>query len=153
MKLERKKALVARTLGIGKGRVHFNPQRVSELKEAITKQDIKDLLASGVISIREIKGRKKIVKRKIRRRAGSIKKRPKKTKRGYIIITRKLRAYLKSLKTKGQIPQEDFLQLRREIRARSFKSLAHMKESMGHTEHSDKAENKINRKIHKGAKK
>ena len=103
MKLERKKALVARTLGIGKGRVYFNSQRLSELKEAITKQDIKDLLASGAISIKEKKGRKKIVKRSIRRRAGSIKKKPKKTKREYIIITRKLRTYHKSMKTKGQI--------------------------------------------------
>jgi len=134
MKLERKKALVARTLGIGKNRVYFNQQRASELKEAITKQDIKDLLASGAILIREKKGRKKIVKRNIRRRAGSIKKKPKKTKREYIIITRKLRAYLKSLKTKGQISREDFLQLRREIRARSFKSLSHMKESISHKE-------------------
>lgn len=137
MKLEKKKALVARTLGIGKGRVYFSQKRLSELKEAITKQDIKDLLASGAISIKEKRGRKKIVKRNIRRRAGSIKKRPKKTKREYIIITRKLRAYLKSLKAKGQIPQKDFLQLRREIRARAFKSLSHMKESM----------------LHKGAKK
>ena len=128
MKLEKKKSLVARTLGVGKGRIKFNEGRLSEFKEAITKQDIKDLLEAGAISIKEKKGRRKIEKRKSRRRAGSIRKKPKRSKREYIIITRKLRAYLKSLKGKGKISAEDFKETRKQIRARSFKSLSHMKE-------------------------
>ena len=44
MKLEGKKDLVARTLGVGKGRIVFNVQRLEEIKQAITKQDIKDLV-------------------------------------------------------------------------------------------------------------
>src|SRR3989344_5480011 len=98
MKLENKRALAARTLKVGKNRVIFNSQRLSEIKEAITKQDIKDLVSSGVIRIKDKKGKRKIQKRKTRRRSGSIKKKVNKSKREYIILTRKLRAHLKKLK-------------------------------------------------------
>ena len=128
MKLERKKDLVARTLNVGKKRVIFNSQRLSEVKEAITKQDIKDLLSSGAITIREMKGRKAIEKRKGRRRAGSVRKKVKNSKKRYMTLTRKFRSHLKSLKLKGKISQEEFLELRKEIRASLFKDLSRLKE-------------------------
>ena len=43
MNLQKKKELAARTLTIGKDRIMFNTSRLDEIKEAITKQDIKDL--------------------------------------------------------------------------------------------------------------
>ena len=55
MKLEKKKSLVVRTLGVGKARIVFNTQRLSEINEAITKQDIKDLHKSVAIIIIEKK--------------------------------------------------------------------------------------------------
>ncbi|MFH1290145.1 MAG: 50S ribosomal protein L19e [Nanoarchaeota archaeon] len=128
MKLERKRELVSRALKIGKNRVAFNTQRLAELKEAITKQDIKDLKESGAIIVKEKKGRKKIQKRKTRRRAGSVKKKIKTRKQDYVTLTRKLRSYLAHLKKLKQISQEDFQEIRKEIRASSFRSLAHMKE-------------------------
>lgn len=128
MKLEGKRQLVARTLKIGKGRIIFNTQRLSEIKEAITKQDIRDLKEAGAISVRDKKGRKKVVKRKTRRRDGSIKKKVKTRKRDYVIMTRKLRAHLRILKERNKISREDFIELRKEIRSKDFRSLAHMKE-------------------------
>jgi len=101
---------------------------LSEIKEAITKQDIKDLKQSGAITIKEKKGRRKIQKRKTRRRAGSIKKKVNTRKKDYMTLTRKLRKYLSVLKEKSKISSEDFTQLRKEIRTKDFKSLAHMKE-------------------------
>ena len=128
MKLEKKKDLVARTLGVGKSRIIFNTQRLSEIKESITKQDVKDLIQSGAIRIREIKGRLRKEKRKTRRRIGTIKKRVKSGKREYVTITRKLRSYLKSLRKKGEISKDNYLQLRKRIRSREFKSLSQIKE-------------------------
>ena len=72
MKLNRKKELVSRTIGVGKGRILFNKERLSEIKEAITKQDIRDLVESKAIMIREITGRRKVERRRTRRRIGSI---------------------------------------------------------------------------------
>jgi len=130
MKLENKKALAAKTLGVGKGRIVFNRERLSEIKEAITKQDFRDLNKDGAISIKEIKGRKKLVKRKTRRRMGSIKKKVNTRKKDYVTLTRKLRAYIFELKKHGQITLERYRELRKEIRTRAFKSKANIKERL-----------------------
>lgn len=136
MKLENKKALISRALNVGKGRIILNTSRLAEIKEAITKQDVKDLLASGAIIVLGVKGRKVIVRRKTRRRMGSIKKKANSGKRGYIIITRKLRSYLLHLKKNEEISQENFLEFRKQIRAREFKSLGQMKERIKELEAS-----------------
>jgi len=130
VKLENKKSLAARALNIGKGRVIFNISRLSEIKEAITKQDIKDLKEGGAISIRETKGRRKVQKRRTRRKAGSIKKKVSTRKQDYVKLTRKLRKYLANLKARDNISNEDVKTLRKEIRSGDFRSLANMKESI-----------------------
>lgn len=134
MKLEKKKELIARALGVGKNSVILNTSRLSEIKEAITRQDAKDLLASGAISIKEKKGRKRNQKTSARRRHGSVRKKRKGGKKHYVILTRKLRAYVKKLQTKEKITMENYKQIRKEIRASNFRSLSHLKEritSMG----------------------
>ncbi|MEK6928053.1 MAG: 50S ribosomal protein L19e [Nanoarchaeota archaeon] len=130
MKLDKKKALAMSTLGIGKDRVVFNTQRLDEIKEAITKQDIRDLVVSGAIIIRDIKGRRTVVKRTTRRRAGSVKMKVNHGKKIYMIITRKLRAYAKELLDQEKITKEKYLKLRQQIKAHAFKSKAHFKEHL-----------------------
>ena len=128
MQLNKKKELAAKTLDIGKDRIVFNTSRLDEVKEAITRQDIRDLKASGAITVLPIKGRKTIVKRKTRRRAGSKKKVVKNRKRTYVLRTRKLRSYISELKKQGKITQEQNIKLRKEIRASIYRSKAHMKD-------------------------
>jgi len=128
MKLENKKFLAAKALKVGVNRVRFNRERLAEVKEAITKQDILDLSKDGAIKVIEIKGTKTRVKRKTRRRKGSIKIKVKTKKQEYMAITRKLRAYLKTQRDKEKINPEIYSKLRKEIRARKFKSLAQMKD-------------------------
>lgn len=131
MKLEKKKELAARTLGVGKGRVAFVSSRNKEIKEAITKQDIRDLVVDGAIVVKETKGRKKVTKRKNRRRAGKIKKSVNKRKELYMTLTRKLREYVKNMKAQGKITREEAIEIRKRIRNKLFKSLAHLKEYIG----------------------
>ncbi|MEM4271507.1 MAG: 50S ribosomal protein L19e [Candidatus Pacearchaeota archaeon] len=128
MKLERKKAFAARVLGVGKGRISFNINRLSDIKEALTRQDILDLLKDGAIIIKEIKGRAKVKKRKTRRRAGSKRHTEKEGKRRYISITRKLRKYASELLSQGKITKEQYNKLRQEIKSRSFRDKPHFKE-------------------------
>ena len=132
MQIRTKKELAARTLGVGKGRIVFNVGRLEEIKEAITKQDIRDLLKSRAIIVKEIKGKLKRVKRKTRRREGSLKKKVKRTKKDYMAITRKLRVFISELRGKNIINSEEYWNLRKEIRARDFRSKAHMKERISH---------------------
>jgi ribosomal protein L19E len=128
MKLENKRALASRALNVGKGRIVFNINRLSEIKEAITKQDFKDLKEAGAILIKEKKGKRKIKKRKTRRRVGSIKKKVNRRKQEYVALTRKLRAYLANLKKQNKISKEKYEEARKDIRTKSFRSLAHMKD-------------------------
>jgi len=128
MKLDRKKELAAKALRVGKGRIVFNKEGLTEIKEAITKQDIKDLHSEGIISIKPVKGRTKIKKRKTQRGPGKIKKKLNKRKQEYVKITRKLREYIHRLKEQLIIENELYKDLRKKIRMRIFKSKANLKD-------------------------
>lgn len=129
MALKSKKELAARVLKVGKDRIHFNTERLKEISEAITRQDILDLKSSGAIVVKEVSGRKKIVKRKHRRGRGKVKKKVNNRKQEYVILTRKLRSYAKNLKKRGEIDNEKYKEIRRRIRASKFKSKRHLAES------------------------
>jgi large subunit ribosomal protein L19e len=127
MNLKSKKKLAARTLNVGLARISIDPSKLSEIKEAITKQDIRDLVSSGAIRVKPEKGRRKSEKRK-RRGMGKVKKTIKGRKRKYMILTRKLRGYVNELRKQEKISQETFHTTRKQIKAGTFKSKAHLKE-------------------------
>ena len=128
--MNKKKNLAAKVLKVGKGRIIFDINRLDEIKEAITKQDIRDLHSQGAIKIREIKGRRKIKKRKTKRREGKIKKTVNKRKQEHVKITRKLRKYVKELNRDGKIGKEEYKDLRKKIKAKTFRSKTHLKENI-----------------------
>lgn len=125
MNLGKKKNLAKRTLKVGKERIIFIKSRLEDIKEAITRQDIRDLNAEGAILIREIKGRTKIIKRK--KTLGKIKKKVSKRKQEYVKITRKLRKYVTAMRERGEIGRDEYLDMRKKIRNRIFKSQAQLK--------------------------
>ena len=128
MNLKTKKQLAAKTLGVGKRRIIFNPANLSDIKEAITKQDIKTLYDEGMIMIRPVSGRRTIIKRKTKKGPGKIKLKINRRKQEYVKITRKLRKYLKELKSKGEVDRDLYYSLRTKIKTRIFKSKAQFKE-------------------------
>ena len=130
MQLAKKKALAAKVLKVGKGRIVFSKESLGEIKEAITRQDIVDLHNAGAIKIRDIKGRKKIVKRKHRRRIGKVKNRAINKKQVYVKLTRKLRTFTKHLLKTTKIDREKYRNIRRMIRAKRFKSKRHLNDSL-----------------------
>jgi large subunit ribosomal protein L19e len=127
MKLNKKKELAARTFGVGKDRIIFVNGRLNEIKEAITKQDIRDLHQDNAILIKEIRGRKKIKKKNKKRGVGNIRKNLKKRKKEYINLTRKLRKSIKELKKQGKLSSLEFKNFRKKIRNRELKSKTHLK--------------------------
>ena len=130
MKLNKKKELAKRTLNVGKNRIVFLESRLDEIKDAITKQDIRDLKKEGAIVIKEIKGKRKVGKKK-KKSVGNIRKKVRMRKKDYVIMTRKLRNYLSQLKKSGKISKEDEKELRKKIRNKFFRSKAHLKEQIG----------------------
>ena len=131
MNLKKKKSLAVRTLGIGKERIVFLEPRLNETKEAITKQDIRDLQKEGAIIVKEIKGRKKNTKKKTEKSTGNIRKKVNKRKKEYVIMTRKLRKYVSEMKNKGILSKEESVDIRKKIRNKVFRSKAHLKDYVG----------------------
>ncbi|MEK6906029.1 MAG: 50S ribosomal protein L19e [Nanoarchaeota archaeon] len=128
MNLQKKKSLAARTFKVGTSRVLFINSRLEEIKEAITKQDIRDLKKSGAIIIKEVKGRISKVKKKKKRSAGNVRKRINTRKKNYVILSKKLRKYVYEMKEQNRISKEDFKDLRKRIKNKVFKSKEHLKE-------------------------
>jgi len=131
MKLGKKKNLAARTFNVGKKRIVFVKARSEEIKEAITKQDIKDLHKDGAIIVKDIQGRKKRKKKQKRRTPGNVRKRVKTRKKDYATLARKLRLHIAELKKQGKLSREEVTEIRKKIRNKMFRSLAHLKEYIG----------------------
>lgn len=130
MQLNKKKALAAKTLNVGKDRIVFMNGSLAEIKEAITRKDILDLFNAGAIQIREIHGRKTIKKRKHRRGVGKIEQRVPKKKQVYVKITRKLRSTVRGLFAMKKINRDQYINIRKMIRASKFKSRRHLLDSL-----------------------
>lgn len=120
--------MASRALNVGENKVWFDSERISEIKEAITQQDIEDLIKDKAIKRRPHLGQKRRAgkinlkrKRKGRRRGpGHIRKVI--NKGDYINKIRKLRSFLKSLKESKQINNEDYGKIYRLLKAGMFKN-------------------------------
>lgn len=127
MNLKKKKDLAKRTFNVGEERIIFIESRIKDIKEAITKQDMRDLKQDGAIVIKEIKGRRSVGKKR-RRSVGNIRKKTVKRKRDYVILTRKLRKYVLEMKNNGVISKTEADEIRKKIRNKMFRSKSHLRE-------------------------
>ncbi len=125
MKLDKKKQLAANTLGVGKERIVFNPERLDEIREAITRRDFLDMLQSKSLFVREHVGRRTRKKRR-KRGPGKVKKKKVGRKRSYLLLTRKLRRYLTELLKQERLSKDEYQHFRKQIKARMFKSKSHL---------------------------
>jgi len=131
MNLKNKKSIATKALKVGRERIVFLPSRIDEIKEAITKQDIRDLKTDGAIIVKDVKGRKKIAKSKGGKGPGSVRKKVNKRKQEYVKATRKQRKYVARKKQQGELSREEIKEIRKKIRNRKFSSLRNLKEYVG----------------------
>jgi len=145
MNLKSKRQLSSRIVGVGFDRVWFDPARLSEIKEAITREDLKKLMSTGAILIKQEKGvskgrfRKVLKQKRKGRRNGPGSKKGKHTARAgkkelWIIKIRSQRALLLELLEKNLITKEIYRDLRQKSKGGYFRSLRHIKLYL--TEHS-----------------
>ena len=128
--LNKRKILASKVLGVGIHKIVFDTTRLPEIKEAITKQDIRDFYNEGIITIKESKGRQSKEVRKTRRGPGKIKFTIKKGKTEYAVLVRKLRNYIKELKKQDKLKPEEYQMLRKKIKSREFRSKSHLRENL-----------------------
>ncbi|PIU75988.1 50S ribosomal protein L19e [Candidatus Pacearchaeota archaeon CG06_land_8_20_14_3_00_35_12] len=138
MRLETQKRISADILGIGKKRIWFDPLRISDIQEAITRQDLKDLIKEGAIKKMPVQG----VKRRSgktregryakgrRRGMGKIRKRIQVRKKEYVWKIRKMRKYLKMLRREGKINKTEHTKMRRLAKSGIYSNIHKIKEVM-----------------------
>lgn len=136
--LSLQKRIAASVLKVGENRVWFDPSRINEIREAITKEDIRGLIKEKAIKKKPLIGTKRRAgrlrqkrRRKGRGRGPGRKKRTvKNEKREYILKIRKLRSYIRELKSQGIINAKENKKLMRLAKAGMFKSKEDIKEKI-----------------------
>ena len=138
MNLKNKKRLVQSLLGIGKKRIKFDPEKLSEIKEAITKLDIRGLAKDGAITVVPEHGisrgrhRSLRYKRKRGQGKGQGKRKGKKTARlarktKWINTIRSQRKLLAELKDSGKIAHQTYRELYLKAKGGYFRNMRHIK--------------------------
>ncbi len=126
--LRLQKRLAAQILKVGVSKVWIDPTKIEEVKEAITKNDVRRLIEKGYI--KKLPDKPKMPKKRRKRRGPGSKKGAKHSivdkKRRWINTVRPLRKLAKQLKEEGKIDQKTFKQLYRWIKGNMFRSRRHM---------------------------
>lgn len=138
MNLKSQKRMAAEVMDIGKNRVWIDPDRVNDIEEAITKQDIRNLIESGVIKKRKVKGtskgraRNKSSQKKKGRQKGHGKRKGnkgarKKRKDSWKEKIRAIRKELRTMRDNEDISKSEYRQLYKKAKGGFFRNKKHMK--------------------------
>jgi large subunit ribosomal protein L19e len=130
--------IAAAVLDCGAHRVWFDPDRLSDIQNAISREDIRGLIEEGAIRAHQIKGnsrgraRAKIAKRAYghckgpgRRRGAAGARNPK--KRQWIQKIRAIRKTLSAMRESGDIDPHLYRVLYRKASGGQFRNVAHLK--------------------------
>ena len=136
MKMQRR--LASDLLKAGKSRVVFKESMLKDIKEAITREDIRSLISKNAITVKKKKGVSRSRAKKLHeqqkkgRRIGAGKRKGTKNsrtpkKRAWINKIRPQRAFLKVLKNNSRVTNTQFRKLYRLAKAGFFRSKRHLK--------------------------
>ena len=135
--LDVQRRLAADILKCGKNRIKFDPGRLDDIKEAITKNDIRALISNGIItkkrslSTSRFWTRKRKEQKSFGKRKGPGSRKGKKTarlepKRRWINNIRLQRNFIKSLRDKNAITSTAYHELYLKSKGGFFRSLRHL---------------------------
>jgi large subunit ribosomal protein L19e len=126
------KRLAAQISGCSPKRVIFDNTKLSVIKEALTRADIRDLIESGAITVRQKNGQSRVrarytaaqKSRGLRKGPGSRKgssNARENTKDAWVRKVRLMRVFAKDLVTRNKITTQSYRNLYRKIKANVFK--------------------------------
>ena len=138
MRFKIQKRLAAEILKCSKKKITFDKDRLSDIKEAITKADIKSLIGNKAISkkagkhVSRARARVQLRQKRKGRRRGHGSKKGKRTSRlskkeKWIKTVRAQRDLLKELRNKEIISKSDYQMLYRKSKGGFFRSRRHIK--------------------------
>ena len=137
MNLKTQKRIASNVLDVSAKRVVFSTEHLSDIKEAITRQDIQGLISQGVIrkvqekGISRVRARKIQIQKKKGRKKGQGSRKGKKTARApkkkvWMAKIRLQRLFLKKLLTSKKIPTTTYRSLYRKSKGGFFRSKRHI---------------------------
>ena len=132
--IELKRRLAARVLGVGVERIWIDPERIDEVYDVDTREDIRILLRRGVIRVKPVKGQ--VVRRRRRKRGPGSRKGPATSrmprKRKWIMRVRAQRRFLRMLRDKGILTPKQYRKLYMMVKGGMFRSKSHLREYIKH---------------------
>jgi len=137
MRLTSQKRIAGSVLKCSVKRIHFDPEHLNDIKEAITKQDMRELINANIVQKRQIKGisrarANKILKQKRKgRKKGYGSRKGTKTarlprKEAWMAKIRAQRNYIKTLREKKKIDTALFRDLYMKSKGGYFRNVRHI---------------------------
>jgi large subunit ribosomal protein L19e len=133
--IKKKRELVARIIGVGANRVRFEPDKLEDVADSITRENIRSLVNRGAIWTVKPKGTSRgraISKRSVWKvhGKGPGSKKGKRTARVgkkeiYVVKVRSMRYHLKVLKERKDISNDIYWQIYKKVNGGQVRSLAH----------------------------
>jgi large subunit ribosomal protein L19e len=138
MRLTLQRRLAAQIFTCSPKRVWFDDEKINEIKEAITKEDIKDLIREGAIRAKPIKSISRGRARKIHTQKTGGKRKGHGSRKGragarlprkesWMLKIRVQRKFLQELKAHESVTIEDYHDLYKKSKGGFFRSTRHMK--------------------------
>ncbi len=135
--LKAKKRLVSRVTGVGVHRIKFDSDKLEDIADAITRQNIRSLITANTISFRPIKGtsRGRAQHKKDQKRKRGTKQGSKQGRKGarvgkktvYVAKIRSLRYILKVVKDRKEITNKEFWALYKKVGGNAVRNKAHLR--------------------------
>jgi large subunit ribosomal protein L19e len=136
--IRKKRELIARILGVGVNRVRFEPDKLDDVADSITRENMRTLINNGTIWTIKPKGtstaraKAKVAVRRKRGTSTGSKKGKKSARTGkkqvYVAKIRAMRYHLKVLKDRNDITRGIYWTLYRKVNGGQVRSLAHLRE-------------------------
>lgn len=141
MSLKSQRRMAAEMLGVGEERIWINPERIEDVENAITREDIKRLIKEGVIRKIKDKGVSRARARAIREKKRRGRRRGVGSRSGasgarvdhlkeWVKRVRAIRRRLRELKEKRVITVRTYRQLYLKAKAGVFKSVADLHQNI-----------------------
>ena len=126
MSLRMQRRLAADLLKCGENRVRFDPERIEDVMDAITRADIRRLIKDGVIYAAPKKGQ---TRHRVKEKRGPARRKGGKhsvisRKRRWVMRVRAQRRVIASLRDSGRLARDAYRKVYLQVKAGRFKSVA-----------------------------
>lgn len=137
MSLKNQKRIASQLMKCSPHRIHFDPERHADIKEAITKIDMRGLIKEGVVTARPeqgiSRGRMRMMRRKKKRGQGKghgSRKGARTAREGkkikWVRAIRGQRTFIGTLREQGKVDAKTFRQLYRKAKGGFFRNIRHI---------------------------